>query len=87
MIILVVAAIISYFVAKVDGEPVVDTIVIVLIVIINAILGFIQEFKAEKSLENLRNMLVPIAKVLRDGSVQEVPTADIVPGDILIIEE
>lgn len=86
VIILIIAAIISYVIAlyEGDGSPV-DTIVIVIIIVVNAILGFLQEFKAEKSLEHLRNMLVPVCRVIRDGKVIEVSSKHVVPGDILLI--
>lgn len=64
-----------------------DAIVIGIIVIVNAILGFLQEFKAEKSLEHLRNMLVPTSQVVRGGDIIEIPSKELVPGDILIITE
>jgi len=85
VIILIVAAVVSYFIASHEGESPIDSIVIGIIIVVNAILGFLQEFKAEKSLEHLRNMLVPVCKVVRDGKVQEVISKQIVPGDILII--
>lgn len=88
VIILIIAAIVSYFISQFnEHESPVDSIVIGIIVIVNAILGFLQEFKAEKSLEHLRNMLVPISRVMRDGKIQEVSSKHIVPGDVLLIGE
>jgi len=63
-----------------------DAITIVAIVIINAFLGFIQEYRAERSMEALREMAAPEARVKRDGEVQRVPARDVVPGDILLLE-
>jgi len=64
-----------------------DAIVILAILIVNAILGFRQEYKAEKSLESLKKLAPHFAKVKRDGKVQEIAVEDIVPGDIVLIEE
>ncbi|MGM0404112.1 MAG: cation-translocating P-type ATPase, partial [Thermodesulfobacteriota bacterium] len=64
----------------------IDTSVIVAVVIINAIIGYIQEGKAEKAMAAIRGMLSPKATVLRDGSQRELPAEDLVPGDIVIID-
>lgn len=63
-----------------------DAITILIIILINGILGFIQEFKTEKSLEALKNLASPTAKVIRDGKVVTLNAREIVPGDILEIE-
>ena len=63
-----------------------DAITIMIIVIVNAIFGFIQEFRAEKSMEALKQMTAPEAKVLRDGLEIKIPAADLVPGDIVLLE-
>lgn len=63
-----------------------DAITIVAIVILNSFLGFIQEYRAEKSLEALKELTAPLAHVFRDGKVQRVPAKSIVPGDILVLE-
>ena len=81
VLILIAAAIVSAFV----GEPV-DAIVIIAIVIVNAILGLYQEGKAEKSLEALKKMSAPNAKIIRDGDQTVVPSNSVVPGDIVILE-
>src|SRR5581483_3475430 len=64
-----------------------DTIVILAIVLLNGVLGFVQENRAEHAVAALQAMSAPSARVLRDGQVQEVPAADLVPGDILVLEE
>jgi len=64
----------------------VDTLAIVGIVILNAVLGFIQEYRAEKALAALRRMASPSSKALRGGALQIIPSAQIVPGDIVEIE-
>jgi len=64
----------------------VDAVVITLIVVINAVLGVIQESKAEKALEALQKMAAPLAKVIRDGVYSEVPGRELVPGDIVSLE-
>lgn len=64
-----------------------DAIVIVLILIVNAILGYIQEAKAEQAVEALAQMTAPTTSVLRDGKVERINTANVVPGDILVLGE
>ena len=59
---------------------------IVVIVLMNALLGFFQEYRTEKTLEALKNMAAPLARVLRDGQLQQVPASGIVPGDVLVLE-
>ena len=81
VIILIIAAIIS----AVSGNSE-STIVILAVITLNAILGTVQHFKAEKSLESLKALSSPSAKVMRDGRKVEVPSKDIVPGDILMLE-
>lgn len=63
-----------------------DALVIIVIVLVNAILGFVQEYRAERSLDALREMTAPMARVLRDGVRHEVPAEELVPGDVVIIE-
>ncbi len=79
--VLIAAAIVSGLMGEL-----VDTLAIVGIVILNAVLGFIQEYRAEKALAALRRMASPSSKVLRDGALQIIPSARIVPGDIVEIE-
>jgi len=64
-----------------------DAIVIAAILIVNAILGFYQEYQAEKSLESLKKLAPHFAKVRRDGKVIEIAVEDVVPGDIVLFEE
>lgn len=64
----------------------VDTITILAVVVVNAIVGFIQEYKAERSVNALREMIVPVAKVYRDGHLSKVSAEEIVPGDVLQFE-
>lgn len=81
VLILLVAGVISAFSGNLES-----TIVIVAVLILNAVLGTVQYFKAEKSLESLKAMSSPTAKVLRDGKRMEVSSLDIVPGDIVFLE-
>ena len=66
------------------GEAV-EALTIVVIVLVNALLGFLQEYKTEKTLEALKNMAAPTAKVIRDGNEMEIPAVDVVPGDLLVL--
>ncbi len=87
IIVLIIAAIISAIVAKTNGSgDYIDSIIIIAIVIFNAIMGLIQEEKAEKSLEALKKMSAPNAKVRRNGKIQEIEAAQVVPGDVVILE-
>ena len=87
IITLIIAAIISAVVSKLNGEAdYIDSIIIVAIVIFNAIMGLVQEQKAEKSLEALKKMSAPNAKVRRDGRVPAIAATLVVPGDIVILE-
>lgn len=81
VVILIVAAVISMFSGNVES-----TIVIMLVLVMNAVLGTIQHVKAQRSLESLKQLSSPCAKVIRDGVKQEVPSREIVPGDIVMLE-
>ncbi|MDK0952531.1 calcium-transporting P-type ATPase, PMR1-type [Clostridium perfringens] len=78
--ILIIAAIISAFLGEIS-----DALIILLVIIINAVIGVIQESKAEKALDALKELSTPKALVKRDGSLKEILSEDIVPGDIVII--
>ncbi len=87
IITLIIAAIISAVISKMNGESdYIDSIIIIAIVIFNAVMGLFQEQKAEKSLEALKKMSAPIAKVKRSGKVVEIESENVVPGDIVILE-
>ncbi|MDU5108091.1 calcium-translocating P-type ATPase, PMCA-type [Clostridium sp.] len=79
--ILLIAAIISFVVGEVS-----DSIIILIVIFINAIIGVIQESKAEKALEALKSMSTPRAIVKRDGNIIEIPSEEVVVGDIIIID-
>lgn len=88
ILILLAAAAISFVIACVNNEPneFFEPILILLIVILNAIMGVMQESKAEKALEALKNMSAPHARVIRDGAEQIVEASELVPGDIIRLE-
>ena len=87
IIILLVAAVISAVVAKMQGTgDYIDSIIIIAIVVLNSIMGVVQEAKAEKSLEALKNMSAPVAKVKRNGRMIVVKSSELVPGDIIELE-
>lgn len=81
VVILIIAAIISMFSGNVES-----TIVILLVLIMNAVLGTVQHIKAQRSLESLKQLSAPNAKVIRNGVKQEIPSKEIVPGDIVMLE-
>ena len=81
VVILIIAALISMVSGNVES-----TVVILAVIILNAILGTVQHAKAEKSLDSLKSLSSPNAKVLRDGQKIEIPSAQVVPGDILYLE-
>ncbi len=81
VIILIIAAVISMLSGNVES-----TIVILAVIVLNAILGTVQYVKAEKSLDSLKELSAPHAKVLRDGMKKEVLSKEIVPGDVLLLE-
>lgn len=87
IIILIIAAAISAMMSYVEGSnDYLDSVIIIFIVVLNAIMGVIQEAKAEKSLDALKKMSAPTAKVKRDGIIQTIPSEEVVPGDLIIIE-
>ena len=87
IIILIIAAIISAVVSYLEGTgDYFDSIIIIAIVLFNGLMGLIQEAKAEKSIEALKKMSAPVAKVKRNGKALTVNGEDIVPGDIVILE-
>ncbi len=87
IIILIISSIVSAIVSNMQGEnDYIDSIIIIAIVILNAIMGLVQEAKAEKSIESLKKMTPQISKVLRNSKVQEVDANELVPGDIIILE-
>lgn len=86
IIILIIAAIVSGVIGYLQNEGITDSIIILIVVIMNAIIGVAQESKAEKSLEALQKLSSHVAKVIRDGKLVVMPSKELVPGDIVIIE-
>jgi Ca2+-transporting ATPase len=92
IIILILAAIASAFIGLNSDEgslliKLSDTIVILVVITINAIVGFFQEFRAEKAMDALKQMANPRARVQRDGKEEEIPAEELVPGDVIIVDE
>jgi Ca2+-transporting ATPase len=81
ILILAVAAVISGFIGELR-----DTFIIVVIIVLNGILGFFQEYRAERAVEALKKMAALKARVLRGGTAQEVDAAELVPGDLVLLE-
>lgn len=81
VIILIIAAVISMFSGNAESA-----IVIICVLIMNAVLGTVQHVKAQRSLESLKQLSSPNAKVIRDGIKQEIPSREVVPGDIILLE-
>ena len=86
IIILIVAAVISAITSVYQGEGMADVIIILFVVIVNAVLGVYQENKAEKAIEALQAMSAATSRVLRGGKVTIVPSAELVVGDIVLLE-
>ncbi len=88
ILILIAAAIVSFVIACVEGDPMefFEPALILLIVVLNAVMGVMQESKAEKALDALKNMSAPHARVIRNGQETVVDAATLVPGDIIRLE-
>ena len=86
IIVLLIAAVFSGISSYLNGEAYTDTIVIIAVVLLNAIMGFAQELKADSAVESLKKMTTPNAKVIRNGQVMICSSEKIVPGDILSLE-
>ncbi len=87
VIMLIVAAVISAATGVIQGDPdIADVVIIMFVVVLNSILGVVQESKSEEALEALQEMSAAQSKVIRDGKVVEMPSSELVPGDIVILE-
>ncbi len=80
--VLMIAAILSFLLKEIA-----DAVIILIVILINAIVGTIQELKAEKALEALKKLSTPTCLVKRDSAIKEIPSAELVPGDIVVLEE
>ena len=81
IIILIGAALLSGFIGEIT-----DTLIILVIIILNAILGFVQEYRAEKAMESLKNLTESLSHVIRDGNPVTIPSEELVPGDLILLE-
>ncbi len=81
ILILIAAALISGILGDIT-----DTVIILAIIIINAVVGFIQEYRADKAMEALKSMAASNARILREGKTIEVTASDLVPGDVVLLE-
>ena len=81
IVVLLAAAVVSGFIGDVT-----DTVVILVIVVLNAVIGFIQEYRAEAAIAALRQLAAPVARVLRDGRSHSIPAQELVPGDIVLLD-
>lgn len=82
VLVLVVAALISWFTHHYG-----DSIVVLIVVAINTLIGTVQEYRANKAVDTLKELLVPKAKVLRDGNLKLIPAVDLVPGDVVLLDQ
>lgn len=86
IIVLIIAAFFSFIISFINKEPFTDSIIIIAIVLVNSILGFVQELKADKAIDSLKKMQVSKVRVRRDNKIFIINSEDIVVGDILILE-
>ena len=86
IIVLIIAAIISGVVGYIEGEGITDSIIILIVVVLNAVIDVIQENKAEKSLEALQKLSAHVSKVIRNGKMEVIPAKELVPGDIVVLD-
>lgn len=86
IIILIISSIVSFYISILNDEPITDSIIIIAIVILNAIMGFVQELKADKAIESLKNMQESKIKVRRNNKLCIINSEDITVGDILVLE-
>jgi Ca2+-transporting ATPase len=82
---MIVILLLSAIVAGILGDFT-DSVVIIIVVILNALIGFVQEYRAEKAMEALKKLTVISARVIREGITIDVPSADLVPGDVIKVE-
>jgi P-type Ca2+ transporter type 2C len=82
VLILIAAAVVSFFL----GEKV-DAFMIIAIVLINGLVGFIQEYRVEKAMQQLKKLVTSTTKVYREGSITQIPSSELVPGDLVVLEE
>ena len=82
IIVLIIAAIVSGLVSK----EFTDSVIILVIVVLNAVIGVVQELKAQKSLDALKNLSTPTCKVIRNSKVETISSKELVPGDIVILD-
>ena len=81
ILILIAAAIVSGIIGDLT-----DTLIILAIIFLNALVGFIQEYQAEKAMEALKKMATNYARILREGKTMDIPTYNLVPGDVVVLE-
>lgn len=86
VIVLIISAAVSGYLAWKEGEAMTDMYVILVIVVMNGILGFVQEFRAEQAVEALKAMVSPHVLVMRDGKEESIDSINLVPGDIVLLE-
>lgn len=82
VLILIASTIVSAFMGEMT-----EAVTIIAIVVVNAVLGFMQEYRTERTMQALKELAAPLAKVARDGKISNIPAENIVPGDLILLEE
>ncbi|MBU5678601.1 MAG: calcium-translocating P-type ATPase, PMCA-type [Candidatus Aenigmatarchaeota archaeon] len=86
ILLMIFASMISFYVNFIGGEEFIDSFLILIVILISAFAGFVQEYKAEKAIEALKKIAAPRARVIREGKIIEIESAEVVPDDLIVVD-